>query len=86
VIIIGFPVGFVVRECVQAGRDQFGGTSVLDLNAPTAVRFYHVPKAWERVMAGLVPAIHDFCFAEIKTWMAGTRPGMTAIRAETTTH
>jgi hypothetical protein len=45
VITIGFPIGFVVRECVRAGRDQFGGTRVLDLNAPTAVRFYHVPKA-----------------------------------------
>jgi hypothetical protein len=26
-------------------------------------------------MAGLVPAIHVFCAA--KTWMPGTRPGMT---------
>jgi hypothetical protein len=26
-------------------------------------------------MAGLDPAIHDFLFA--KTWMPGTRPGMT---------
>ena len=29
-------------------------------------------------MAGLVPAIHVFCFADNKTWMPGTRPGMTA--------
>jgi hypothetical protein len=28
------------------------------------------------VMAGLVPAIHDFV-VEAKTWMPGTRPGMT---------
>jgi len=28
------------------------------------------------VMAGLVPAIHDFPSSE-KTWMPGTRPGMT---------
>jgi hypothetical protein len=28
------------------------------------------------VMAGLVPAIH--VFADGKTWMPGTRPGMTA--------
>jgi hypothetical protein len=28
------------------------------------------------VMAGLVPAIHVF-FADPKTWMPGTRPGMT---------
>jgi hypothetical protein len=27
------------------------------------------------VMAGLVPAIHDLF--SIKTWMPGTRPGMT---------
>jgi len=27
-------------------------------------------------MAGLVPAIHVFCM-QIKTWMPGTRPGMT---------
>ena len=29
-------------------------------------------------MAGLVPAIHVFCLAGVKTWMPGTRPGMTA--------
>jgi hypothetical protein len=29
-------------------------------------------------MAGLVPAIHVFCFSGVKTWMPGTRPGMTA--------
>jgi len=30
------------------------------------------------VMAGLVPAIHVFLDAEAaKTWMPGTRPGMT---------
>jgi hypothetical protein len=28
-------------------------------------------------MAGLVLAIHVFRFAGIKTWMPGTRPGMT---------
>jgi hypothetical protein len=28
-------------------------------------------------MAGLVPAIHVFYFAGTKTWMPGTRPGMT---------
>ena len=33
-------------------------------------------------MAGLVPAIHDFLAAVAKTWMPGTRPGMT-IRLET---
>jgi hypothetical protein len=31
-------------------------------------------------MAGLVPAIHVFiCAATGKTWMPGTRPGMTEI-------
>jgi hypothetical protein len=29
------------------------------------------------VMAGLVPAIHVFATLERKTWMPGTRPGMT---------
>jgi hypothetical protein len=31
------------------------------------------------VMAGLDPAIHDFLFEflVLKTWMPGTRPGMT---------
>jgi hypothetical protein len=29
------------------------------------------------VMAGLDPAIHVFCMVEVKTWMPGTRPGMT---------
>jgi hypothetical protein len=28
-------------------------------------------------MAGLVPAIHDFSSVSPKTWMPGTRPGMT---------
>jgi hypothetical protein len=28
------------------------------------------------VMAGLVPAIHDF-MQQAKAWMPGTRPGMT---------
>jgi hypothetical protein len=32
----------------------------------------------EIVMAGLVPAIHVFVLARaFKTWMPGTRPGMT---------
>jgi hypothetical protein len=30
------------------------------------------------VMAGLVPAIHVFGSVVPKTWMPGTRPGMTA--------
>jgi hypothetical protein len=30
-------------------------------------------------MAGLVPAIHVFLFHAAKTWMPGTRPGMTVI-------
>jgi hypothetical protein len=30
-------------------------------------------------MAGLVPAIHDFPHALKKTWMPGTRPGMTRL-------
>jgi hypothetical protein len=29
------------------------------------------------VMAGLVPAIHVFELTASKTWMPGTRPGMT---------
>ena len=29
------------------------------------------------VMAGLVPAIHVFFVGAEKTWMPGTRPGMT---------
>ena len=29
------------------------------------------------VMAGLVPAIHALLSAAAKTWMPGTRPGMT---------
>jgi hypothetical protein len=33
------------------------------------------------VMAGLVPAIHDFAVLNrLKTWMPGTRPGMTVAR------
>jgi hypothetical protein len=30
------------------------------------------------VMAGLVPAIHVFASEQLKTWMPGTRPGMTS--------
>ena len=32
------------------------------------------------VMAGLVPAIHVFTAASLKTWMPGTSPGMTVER------
>jgi hypothetical protein len=32
-------------------------------------------------MAGLVPAIHVVLRIEAKTWMPGTRPGMTRIEA-----
>jgi hypothetical protein len=31
----------------------------------------------QAVMAGLVPAIHDFLPVATKTWMPGTSPGMT---------
>ncbi|OJW66136.1 MAG: hypothetical protein BGO65_03600 [Afipia sp. 64-13] len=31
-------------------------------------------------MAGLDPAIHDFCCGDMKTWMSGINPGMTALR------
>jgi hypothetical protein len=34
----------------------------------------------ECVMAGLVPAIHVLLSAQGKTWMPGTRPGMTRLR------
>jgi len=35
------------------------------------------------VMAGLVPAIHDLLFLRLKkTWMPGTKPGMTPEIAE----
>ena len=36
------------------------------------------------VMAGLVPAIHALAL-ERKTWMPGTRPGMTETKDQTTT-
>ena len=35
------------------------------------------PPMRDSVMAGLVPAIHVLPFARRKTWMPGTRPGMT---------
>jgi hypothetical protein len=39
------------------------------------MRMAHAPTL---VMAGLVPAIHDlFDASAFKTWMPGTRPGMT---------
>jgi hypothetical protein len=35
------------------------------------------------VMAGLVPAIHVFdVVPRLKTWMPGTRPGMTSTSAD----
>ena len=34
-------------------------------------------------MAGLVPAIHDDGRGRLKTWMPGTRPGMTRKRRKT---
>jgi hypothetical protein len=36
-----------------------------------SARYHH------SVMAGLVPAIHVFFAGMTKTWMPGTRPGMT---------
>ena len=41
----------------------------------------HVPLVSDLsvVMAGLVPAIHALAAAQ-KTWMPGTRPGMTAVQ------
>jgi hypothetical protein len=33
-------------------------------------------------MAGLVPAIHVFLPETLKTWMPGTRPGMTRREAQ----
>ncbi len=33
-------------------------------------------------MAGLVPAIHVFLVESGKTWMPGTRPGMTSFVSE----
>jgi hypothetical protein len=32
------------------------------------------------VLPGLVPAIHVFFIASLKTWMPGTSPGMTVER------
>ena len=34
---------------------------------------------YDLVMAGLVPAIHDFQAVESKTWMPGSSPGMTTV-------
>jgi hypothetical protein len=33
-------------------------------------------------MAGLVPAIHVFLAETLKTWMPGTRPGMTNLKVQ----
>ena len=44
-------------------------------------RFPYAPNS-SFVMAGLVPAIHVLLDAQRKTWMPGTRPGMTAERLE----
>jgi len=33
------------------------------------------------VMAGLVPAIHAFLLAFVKTWMPGPSPGMTTLES-----
>ena len=35
------------------------------------------PGNFYTVMAGLVPAIHVFFISRGKTWMPGTRPGIT---------
>jgi hypothetical protein len=45
-------------------------------------RFHEEPFGMDLlfVMAGLVPAIHVFLITPLKTWMPGTRPGMTAER------
>jgi hypothetical protein len=41
------------------------------------MRPWRVPRYIFLVMAGLVPAIHASFYIGIKTWMPGTRPGMT---------
>jgi len=44
---------------------------------PIRFRRFSTPRADFAVfvMPGLVPGIHVFFFCEIKTWMAGTKPG-----------
>ena len=56
----------------MAGHD--GGETVRKISASSGSAIQH------SVMAGLVPAIHVFVFQGRKTWMPGTRPGMTAER------
>jgi hypothetical protein len=50
-----------------AGRDSFG-----------RARVYSESYAQMLVMAGLDPAIHGLLSRKERTWMPGTRPGMTA--------
>src|SRR5262249_60776265 len=48
---------------------------------PGRGRAFSVHKGFVHVTSGLVPAIHVFHYLrDIKTWMPGTRPGMTVIQ------
>jgi hypothetical protein len=60
------------------GLDRLLGD--LPVGQITSIRFNKSPRPrgeFLRLMAGLVPAIHVFCFARGKTWMPGSSPGMT---------
>jgi hypothetical protein len=49
-------------------------------------RHYHSDVILSRVMAGLVPAIHTSYPDGSKTWVPGTRPGMTGLLIPDRTH
>src|SRR5258708_13459771 len=63
------------HPCLECRGGIAAGRGVADRSAKLEVILFSV-------MAGLVPAIHVFLSRAAKTWMPGTRPGMTSFATE----
>jgi hypothetical protein len=63
----------------RAASGDHGKLSGEILHGDTDPFFFSLPFENISVMAGLVPAIHVFLAQAAKTWMPGTRPGMTNV-------
>src|SRR5262249_3333569 len=63
----------------QLGQDHPRAEARDRVSPPFAIAHFSLERTPSAVMAGLVPAIHVLLAAQ-KTWMPGTRPGMTVAR------
>ncbi len=90
----GSDILAAVGTCVGIGRHDLGRHRICSRNCPAAMSRNFCGAAQDQdegaahsdfcfsVMAGLVPAIHVLV-ASRKTWMPGTRPGMTMLECPT---